>query len=176
MTGHIFVPAINSSIPETSRPQSRTWKLEHPRTFTEWWDFSKIETVDVEHHSKRDSYWKAITPDGECKISKKRRKEIVAYIHDLGLHFGYSIIDKKPNTQLPERNEIEITDTRMVDRLNRQRGKLKKGEMWTEEFIRDGILPYVQYRMWINCIAMNRWTQLQDPDGYHTPDLELIRK
>ncbi len=170
MGGYIFVPAINASIPETSRPQSRTSKLEHPRTFAEWWDFSKIETVDVGNQSKRDSYWKAVTPDGEYKISEKRRKEIVAYVHDLGLHFGYSEIHKKSNRELPGNNELEITDTRTIARLNKQFGKLQKGEMWTEEFIRDGILPYVQYRMWINCIAVNHWTQVQDPLGYYTPD------
>lgn len=151
--------------------------------FFEKWDFTEPDVVDIGNEAKRDAWWLKKDDEDDYKIPDERRHEIVEYIRDLGFHIGYSIIERKFNTEQLGDWEFVLDDTH---KRELEKYGLKRGDspyVWTEDFdlrkwgfeeaepfLRYGLTHDIQWRMWCNVFATVHWSRTLDPDHGIEPE------
>lgn len=161
-------------------------KVSNSENFYDKWSFIQPDLIDIGNQAGRDTWWLKKDGEGDYKIPDERRREIVEYIRDLGLHIGYSIISRKPNTtELGEwENELGNSADRELKRYGYKRGQssyawtedldLRKWGFETEDnepFIRYGLTHDITLRMWMNVFATREWALTVVPTYAVEPEM-----
>lgn len=136
------------------------------KIFQTKWDFSEIYSVDISALMERPEYLFAKKANGEFKVSEAKRENVIEYVRDLGHIIGTSNFRERTRGEGLLPDELELDGRTNEAKQKSVNKKVLEDKFWTEEAIELGLIHSRQWRMWVNCITVNYWTDTLYPGTY----------